>query len=65
MNENQALDFPRLDINYLKDVTIGIYQIKLFPSYIQDKLQREGTETFEFDEPGLIKCLFIRGLGML
>lgn len=59
LNENHAPNFPRLDIDYLKEITMGIYQINLSPSYIQDKLQREGTETFEFDErfdePGLMR----------
>lgn len=59
LNENHALNFPILDLDYLKEITIGVYQINLSPSYIQDKLQREGTETFEFDErfdePGLIR----------
>lgn len=50
LNQNHVPDFPRLDMDCLKDITIGIYQINLSPSYIQDKLQREGTETFEFDE---------------
>lgn len=50
LNENHVLDFPRLDIDYLKDLTVGIYQIHLAPAYIQDKLLRDGSEVFEFDE---------------
>ncbi|KAL1501391.1 hypothetical protein ABEB36_006717 [Hypothenemus hampei] len=42
------------------DLTLGVYQLNLAPAYIQDKLQREDLEVFEFDEflnePGLIRC---------
>jgi len=48
-----------LDLDYLKELTIVVYQIKLSRSYIQNKLQREGTEIFELDEfrdePDLIR----------
>lgn len=50
LNENHAPQFPRLDIDYLKELTVGVYQVNLAPAYIQDKLQREATEVFEFDE---------------
>lgn len=37
---NQDLsDFPILNVDYLKDLTVGIYQINLAPSYIEDKLR--------------------------
>lgn len=36
--------------NYLKELTFGIYQIELAPSYIQDKLDIEETDVFQFDE---------------
>ena len=37
INHCDVLHFPILDINYLKDLTVGIYQIYLVPGYIQDK----------------------------
>lgn len=42
LDVQQILDFPILDLKYLKDLTVGISQINLAPSYVQDKLQREG-----------------------
>lgn len=33
----------------MKDLTFGIYQVKLAPSYVQDKLQREGEEEFQLE----------------
>lgn len=41
LNSVQLLDFPVLTLDFLKDLTVGIYQIRLAPSYVQDKLQRE------------------------
>ena len=41
-------DFPILRLDKLKDITIGIYQMGLAPSYIQDKLQRDGDNDEEF-----------------
>lgn len=50
LNFNHVADFPPLSLNYLKDLTVGVYQLKLSPSYIQDKLLRDETETLEVDE---------------
>lgn len=50
LNANHVPFFPRLNLNYLKELTVGIYQINLAPAYIQDKLQREQAEVFELDE---------------
>lgn len=51
--------FPNLTLEYLRDITVGVYQIHLAPGYIQDKIQRDQDEVFEFDqlinEPGLIR----------
>lgn len=44
LNHNQVNDFPRLDIDYLRDMTVGIYQVQLAAGYIQDRLQREDKE---------------------
>ncbi|KAL1488612.1 hypothetical protein ABEB36_014415 [Hypothenemus hampei] len=60
LTADHAPRFPYLDLDYLKDLTLGVYQLNLAPAYIQDKLQREDLEVFEFDEflnePGLIRC---------
>lgn len=54
-----VLDFPHLTIEYLRNITLGTYQIKLASSYIQQKLQRDETEILEldihFNEPGFIR----------
>lgn len=70
MDVQQIPDFPILDLEYLKDLTVGIYQINLTPSYVQDKLQREGQEEFQVEmmravqrlpQPGLIRVrIFLR-----
>lgn len=49
LNAGQIQDFPILTIQRLKDLTFGIYQVKLAPSYVQDKLQREGEEEFQLE----------------
>ncbi|XP_077275553.1 uncharacterized protein LOC143904609 [Temnothorax americanus] len=59
LNYRDVADFPILDLNYLKDLTVGIYQINLAPSYIQDKLLRDNDEEFQldqhFNEPGFLR----------
>lgn len=42
--------FPHLSLQYLRDLTVGVYQINLAPSYIQDKLLRDGEEELHLDE---------------
>ncbi|KYN15062.1 hypothetical protein ALC57_12725 [Trachymyrmex cornetzi] len=49
LDENQLLDFPILDIDYLQDLTVAIYQIGLAFSYVQDKIMRDDTEILELD----------------
>ena len=46
---NQLPEFPRFDIEYLQNITIGIYQVNLSPSYIQDKLQRDDDDELQVD----------------
>lgn len=36
--ENQVPNFPRLEIDFLRDLTFGVYQVNLSPGYIQDLL---------------------------
>lgn len=51
-------------MEYLKELTAGIYQIELAPSYVQDKLQREENDEFQVEllrdenrlpEPGFLR----------
>ena len=49
LNAGQIQNFPILTIEQLKDRTFGIYQVKLAPSYVQDKLQREAEEKFQLE----------------
>lgn len=50
LHHNDIPDFPILDLNYLRDLTVGIYQINLAPSYVQDKIVRDNDEEFQVDE---------------
>ena len=43
------MEFPRPTLEHLRDLTIGVYQASLAPSYIQDKLQRDPDEEFQFE----------------
>jgi len=43
-------NFPRLTLEHLRDLTVGVYQVYLAPSYIQDKIQRDEQEEFQLDE---------------
>lgn len=59
LHEGQLRDFPRLTLEYLRDLTIGTFQVRLARSYIQDKMQRDAQEEFQldslFDEQGFIR----------
>jgi hypothetical protein len=59
LNEEHLPGFPRLTLDYLRDITCGTYQVKLAPSYVQDKIAREANEHFEYDElidePGFLR----------
>ena len=50
LNHQDIQDFPILDLDYLRDLTVGVYQVNLAPSYIQDKLIREGNDKIQIDE---------------
>lgn len=50
LNHHDLEDFPHLTLDYVRNVAIGVYQVQLAPSYIQDKLQHEDNDVFEFDE---------------
>lgn len=59
LDGQDLLDFPELDLDYLRDLTIGTYQLKLSSSYIQDKLVRDNDDQLQLDvninEPGFIR----------
>lgn len=58
-DENLVQDFPHLDLQYLRDLCFGVYQVYLAPGYIQDKRQREANDVIEYDqnrlEPNLLR----------
>ncbi|EZA56076.1 hypothetical protein X777_03921 [Ooceraea biroi] len=64
LDAEQLLDFPVLTLDFLKNLTVGVYQIKLAASYVQDKLQRDEEEEFQLEmlrdvnrlpQPGLMR----------
>lgn len=64
LNSNFVPEFPSLNWNQLRNLTTGVYQLGLAPSYIQDKLSRDNAEVFEVEmlrdtdnipEPGLLR----------
>ena len=59
LQANHLPDFPHVTLEYLRSITLGTYQFKLAPSYIQHKLQRDDTEVLEldihFNEPEFIR----------
>ena len=59
LNEQNVPDFPQFDRHYLKQITLGPYQIELAPSYVQDKFDHESTDIFQLDInreiPGLLR----------
>lgn len=50
LNYRDIPDFPILDLDYLRNLTIGTYQVNLAPSYVQDKILHEEDEEFQLDE---------------
>uniref|UniRef100_A0ABD2WMH4 DDE Tnp4 domain-containing protein n=1 Tax=Trichogramma kaykai TaxID=54128 RepID=A0ABD2WMH4_9HYME len=49
LSAEQVIDFPELNIEYLKRLTAGVFQIKLAPSYIQDTLQRNNEQEIQVE----------------
>ena len=51
--------FPRITEEQLRELTFGTYQIKLAPSYVQDKMTRDRDDEFQLDtrndDPQLIR----------
>lgn len=54
LENNHVLDFPRLTIEYLRDIIVGTYQIRLAPSYIQSTKQREQNDDLQIDMANLL-----------
>ena len=40
----------QLTLRHLRDLTLGVYQVRLAPGYIQDKMLRDNIQELEFDE---------------
>ena len=40
----------RLTLQHLRDLTLGVYQVRLAPGYIHDKMLRDNIQELEFDE---------------
>ena len=57
-------DFPLCNVEYVNELTIGVYQAQLAPAYIQDELYRNSSTVFQyntFPEPGFLRMrLFSR-----
>lgn len=62
--KQQIDDFPDCDLEYLRNLIYGVYQINLTPSYIHDKLHRKNQEELQIEimrdcnilpEPGLMR----------
>ena len=50
--------FPVLTEDYLRDLTVGVHQLKLTKSYVHDKVQRDSDYTIDIllEEPGLLRA---------
>jgi hypothetical protein len=59
-NVNQ-LNFPALSLDYIKELTLGVYQLKQAKSYTQEHLNDNGLYEFEFitEKKDLIKIKLI------
>ena len=44
LNHNRIPNFPVLTLDYLRNVTAGVYQVRLAPAYIQDKILRDNAQ---------------------
>ena len=64
LNSEHLPDFPVLDVGILQNITVGVYQLGLAPSYIQDKFHREEREELQLEmlrdanripEPGFLR----------
>ncbi|OXU19449.1 hypothetical protein TSAR_011578 [Trichomalopsis sarcophagae] len=49
LSQAHVPEFPRLDFEYIRQLTLGPYQLELAPSYVQDKFEHESSDVFELD----------------
>lgn len=49
MDAGQLEDFPVLTIEYLRELTYGVYQVNLASAYIQDTCQREDDDELQVE----------------
>lgn len=54
------MNFSQITIKQLRDSTFSVYQLKLAPSYVQDRLQPEDANKFYFqglmEEPEFLRA---------
>lgn len=64
LNAARIPDFPVLTLHFLRSLTIGVFQVNLAPSYIQDKMRQEEGDYFDLEmlrdvdqipQPGLLR----------
>ncbi|XP_062566452.1 uncharacterized protein LOC134228771 [Saccostrea cucullata] len=51
----ESLEFPRLDEEEIRNLTCGVYQLKLCPSYVQEYLDGDVNILLHKEFPGLIR----------
>jgi hypothetical protein len=58
MTSSELPEFPQLSDDYLTDLTLGVYQLKLSKSYVQEKIRREAEYKFEISlqESGILRA---------
>ena len=49
LSQEYVPKFPRLDLQYLRRLTLGPYQLESAPSYIQHTFKRESSDIFKLD----------------
>lgn len=49
LGAQHVTDFPRLTEEDIKNITVGVYQLGLAPSYVQDKLQRQDNDEYQLE----------------
>lgn len=65
LSSDQIQNFPRLTLDFLKELTVGAYQVQLAKSYIKDKLQREQDEVFQIEVVNRHNCNDIPERGII
>lgn len=52
---SDSLNFPKLDEEEIRNLTCGVYQVRLCPSYIQEYMEGESDILVHKEHPGLIR----------